>query len=65
MGVQRIRRDSVKELRKQKTRAELQRENERLQARVESLEGQLTETQMALYDVYELAAAMTGGEGDG
>jgi uncharacterized protein YlxW (UPF0749 family) len=65
MGVQRIRRDSVKELRKQKTRAELQKENEQLQAKVESLEGQLTDTQMALCDVYELAAAMTGGEGDG
>ena len=33
MGVQRIRSDSVKELRKQKTRAELQKENEQLQAK--------------------------------
>jgi len=65
MGVQRIRRDSVKELRKQKTRAELQKENEQLQAKVESLEGQLTDTQMALCDVYELATAMTGGEDNG
>lgn len=59
MGVQRFRKDSVKELRKQKTRAELQKENEQLQAKVESLEGQLTDTQMALCDVYEL---LEGGE---
>lgn len=54
MGVQRFRKDSVKELQKQKTRAQLQEENEKLQAKVESLEGQLTDTQMALCDVYEL-----------
>ncbi len=60
MGVQRFRKDSVKELRKQKTRAELQKENEQLQAKVESLESQLTDTQMALCDVYEL---LEGGEG--
>lgn len=59
MGVQRFRKDSVKELRKQKTRAELQKENEQLQAKVETLEGQLTDTQMALCDVYEL---LEGGE---
>lgn len=60
MGVQRFRKDSVKELQKQKTRAQLQEENEKLQAKVESLEGQLTDTQMALCDVYEL---LEGGEG--
>lgn len=59
MGVQRFRKDSVKELQKQKTRAQLQEENEKLQAKVESLEGQLTDTQMALCDVYEL---LEGGE---
>lgn len=64
MGLTVIRRDSIKD-RRQKTRAELQTENERLQAKVESLEGQLTDTQMALCDVYELAAAMTGGEDNG
>ncbi len=60
MGVKRLREDSVKELRKQKTRAQLQAENEKLQAKVETLEGQLTDTQMALCDVYEL---LEGGEG--
>ena len=64
MGLTVIRRDSIKD-RRQKTRAELQTENERLRAKVESLEGQLTDTQMALCDVYELAAAMTGGEDNG
>lgn len=59
MGVKRLRKDSVKELRKQKTRAELQKENELLQEKVETLEGQLTDTQMALCDVYEL---LEGGE---
>lgn len=53
MGVK-WKKESVKELRKQKTRAELQKENEQLQAKVETLEGQLTDTQMALCDVYEL-----------
>lgn len=59
MGLHRIREDSVAELRKQKTRAELQKENEQLQDKVDSLEGQLTDTQMALCDVYEL---LEGGE---
>lgn len=59
MGVQRFRKDSIKELKKRKTRAELQEENERLQAKVEGLEGQLTDTQVALCDVYEL---LEGGE---
>ena len=43
-----------------KSRQELQEENERLQVKVESLEEQLTDTQMALCDVYEL---LEGGEG--
>ena len=41
MGLNRLRQDSVKERRKQKTRAELQRENEKLTAQVKSLETQL------------------------
>ena len=60
MALKRLRRDSVKELRKEKTRKQLQEENEQLRAKVESLEGQLTDTQMALCDVYEL---LEGGEG--
>ena len=40
MGVKRLREDSVKELSKQKTRRQLQEENEQLRAKVESLEGQ-------------------------
>ena len=53
---------SVEELRKQKSRAELQKENEALRAQVESLEGQLTDTQMALCDVYELLVPEDGGD---
>lgn len=60
MGLNRIKTDSVAELKKRKTRQELQEENERLQVKVESLENQLTDTQMALCDVYEL---LEGGEG--
>ena len=59
MGLNRLRQDSVKEKRKEKTRKQLQEENEQLRAKVESLEGQLTDTQMALCDVYEL---LEGGE---
>lgn len=55
MGLNRLREDSVKEKRKEKTRKQLQEENEALAA-------QVTDLQMALCDVYELAAAMTGGE---
>lgn len=54
----RIKTDSVKEKQKEKTRAQLQVENEALAA-------QVTDLQMALCDVYELAAAMMGGENDG
>ena len=60
MGLKVIRKDSVKEKQKEKSRKQLQEENERLQAKVESLENQLTDTQMALCDVYEL---LEGGEG--
>ena len=52
---------SVEELRKRKSRAELQKENEALREQVESLEGQLTDTQMALCDVYEL---LVPGDGE-
>lgn len=59
----RWRKDSVAELRKQKTRAELRKENEALQQKVTSLESQLTDTQVALCDVYEqiLAVSEEGG----
>ena len=59
MGLNVIRKDSVKEKQKEKTRKQLEEENEQLRAKVESLEGQLTDTQMALCDVYEL---LEGGE---
>ena len=59
MGLQRVRVDSVKELQKKKTPAQLAQENEKLRGQVETLEGQLTDTQMALCDVYEL---LVGGE---
>ena len=55
MGLKVLRQDSVKE----KPRKQLQEENEQLRAKVESLEGQLPDTQMALCDVYEL---LEGGE---
>ena len=58
MGLNRIRKDSVKEKKKEKTRKQLQEENEALAA-------QVTDLQMALCDVYELAATMMGGEGNG
>lgn len=59
MGLQRVRVDSVKELQKKKTPAQLAQENEELRGQVATLEGQLTDTQMALCDVYEL---LVGGE---
>ncbi len=58
MGLQRIRVDSVAELRKKKSVAQIQKENEKLLSQVASLEGQLIDTQLALCDVYEM---MTGG----
>lgn len=59
MGLKRVRVDSVKELQKKKTPAQLAQENEELRGQVATLEGQLTDTQMALCDVYEL---LVGGE---
>mgnify|MGYP001093516930 FL=1 len=58
MGLNRIREDSVKKKQQQKTMKQLQQENEALAA-------QVTDLQMALCDVYELAATMKGGENDG
>jgi len=54
MGLKRLREDSIAELRKQKTIKELQAENEQLKTEVNSLNTQLTDTQIALCDVYEL-----------
>ena len=56
------RKDSVAELRKQKSKKELQAENEALQQKVTSLEAQMTSTQVALCKVYEqiLAASEEG-----
>lgn len=51
--VKRYRVDSVAKLRERKTRAQLQKENEQLTAKVKTLEGQVEDTQMALCDVYE------------
>lgn len=62
MGIRRLREDSVKELNKKKTRQQLQEENEQLRTKVETLESQVTDTQMALCDVYE---AMVGGVDNG
>lgn len=53
------REDSIKELNKRKTNEQLTEENAALRKQVEGLENQLTDTQMALCDVYEL---LTGGE---
>lgn len=58
MGVKR-RVDSIKELNKKKTNEQLAEENELLRERAAALESQLTDTQMALCDVYEL---LVGGE---
>lgn len=59
MGLQRVRVDSVKELQKKKTPEQLAKENEELRRQVGTLENQLTDTQLALCDVYEL---LVGGE---
>lgn len=59
MGLKRIRVDSVAEARKQKSLEELQQENESLKEQVSSLSTQLTDTQVALAEVYEL---VVGGE---
>lgn len=53
------REDSIKKLNERKTNEQLSIENQELRELVDELEGQLTDTQMALCDVYEL---LTGGE---
>lgn len=58
MGLNRIRKDSVKDRRKQKSVAELQKENEQLKDQVQSLETQLEEQADALIEL----AAMIDGE---
>ena len=58
MGVTR-RVDSIRELGRKKTNAQLAQENEVLRGKVASLESQLEDTQLALCDVYE---ALLGGE---
>ena len=59
MGLKRVRVDSVADMRKKKTMAELQEENEALKTKVTSLESNLDNTQMALCDVYEQLIAVT------
>lgn len=59
MGLKRVRVDSVADMRKKKTLAELQEENEALKTKVSSLESNLDNTQMALCDVYEQLIAVT------
>lgn len=59
MGLNRVRVDSVADMRKKKTMAELQEENEALKTKVSSLESNLDDTQMALCDVYEQLIAAT------
>lgn len=48
------RKDSIKELNKRQTLEQLSKENAELRAQVTGLEAQLTDTQMALCDVYEV-----------
>lgn len=59
MGLNRVRVDSVADMQKKKTVAELQKENEALKAKVSELETNLDNTQMALCDVYEQLIAVT------
>ena len=59
MGLNRVRVDSVAKLKKKKTMAELQEENEVLKTKVSSLESNLDNTQMALCDVYEQLIVVT------
>lgn len=59
MGLNRVRVDSVADMQKKKTVAELQKENEALKAKVSGLEINLDNTQMALCDVYEQLIAVT------
>jgi len=46
--------DSIQELNKRKTNEQLSKENAELREQVAGLEAQLTDTQMALCDVYEV-----------
>ncbi len=62
MGLKRIRIDSIKELNKKKTTAELQKENEELKNKVTKLESDLDDTNLALCDVYEQLLAVTSAE---
>lgn len=69
MGLKRIRVDSVKELKTKKTNEELTKENEQLKQKVADLEAQaeslsedLTNTQLALCDVYEMMTMSLEGE---
>lgn len=59
MGLNRIRVDSIQELKKQKTPAQLQKENEELREKVIALESQLDSTNLALCDVYEQLLSVT------
>ena len=45
--------DSIQELNKRKTNEQLTVENEMLRCKVETLESQIEDTQLALCDVYE------------
>lgn len=65
MGLRRIREDSVAALREQKSRAELQAENEQLKEKVAALEEQNDNTNLALCDVYEQMLMLVGGDGNG
>ena len=54
--------DSIQEMNKRKTNEQLTAENAALREQVEGLETQLTDTQLALCDVYE---QMLGGMENG
>lgn len=54
MGLNRLRQDSIEELCRRKTLEAVQKESEQLRERVMELEQQLTNTQLALCDAYEL-----------
>lgn len=60
MGLKRIRVDSISELKRKKTTAELQQENEELKTKVTQLENELDSTNLALCDVYEQLLTVSG-----
>lgn len=64
MGLNRVRVDSVADMRKKKTMKELQEENEALKTKVTGLETNLEDTQMALCDVYEQLIAVSSVTAD-